>query len=133
MMHIYSEIIDFILYNQSYFAEELLNNFSQQSDSWRISLYFVANTRNEYVIMYCFTVLDVSAHHAVFRGSSIDHMVLLSRYSVEPYQPAVVGCSRRKQERNTRYSQRLSHVLPPGRATVRAQQTLQADCRHWAL
>ncbi|XP_076324683.1 LOW QUALITY PROTEIN: exportin-6-like [Tachypleus tridentatus] len=38
--------------------EELLNNFSYQEGAWRHSLYFMSNTRNEYVIMYCLTMLE---------------------------------------------------------------------------
>ena len=43
----------------SNFAEELLENFSQQRDAWHHCLFFMANTRNEYVLMYCMTVLEV--------------------------------------------------------------------------
>ena len=42
------------------FTEELLNNFSQTRECWRHSLYFLANTHNQYVMMYCMTVLEVS-------------------------------------------------------------------------
>ncbi|CAH1795674.1 unnamed protein product [Owenia fusiformis] len=38
--------------------EELLNNFSQQKDAWRHCLFYMANTGNEYVMMYCMTVLE---------------------------------------------------------------------------
>ncbi|XP_013401009.1 exportin-6-like [Lingula anatina] len=38
--------------------EELLNHFSQQRDAWHHSLYFLANTKNNYVMMFCLTVLD---------------------------------------------------------------------------
>ena len=43
----------------SLIAEELLNNFSQTRECWRHSLYFLANTENQYVMMYCMTVLEV--------------------------------------------------------------------------
>ena len=42
-----------------FIPEDLLTNFSQQKDSWRHCLYFVTTTHNEYVIMYCCTVLEV--------------------------------------------------------------------------
>lgn len=38
--------------------EELLNNFSQTQDSWKHCLFFMANTQNEYVMMFCLTVLE---------------------------------------------------------------------------
>lgn len=41
-------------------SEELLNNFSQTQDSWKHCLFFMANTQNEYVMMFCLTVLEVS-------------------------------------------------------------------------
>lgn len=43
-----------------FFSEELLNNFSQTQDSWKHCLFFMANTQNEYVMMFCLTVLEVS-------------------------------------------------------------------------
>lgn len=42
-------------------AEELLNNFAQQTGAWRHCLFFLSNTRNEYVMMYSLTVFEVSA------------------------------------------------------------------------
>lgn len=42
-------------------AEELLNNFAQQMGAWRYCLYFLSNTRNEYVMMYSLTVFEVSS------------------------------------------------------------------------
>lgn len=50
------------MYNQiamMFLSEELLNNFSQQRDAWRHCLFFQANTSNQYVSMYCMTVLEV--------------------------------------------------------------------------
>lgn len=41
-------------------AEELLNNFAQQNGAWRHCLFFLSNTRNEYVMMYSLTVFEVS-------------------------------------------------------------------------
>lgn len=41
-------------------AEELLNNFAQQTGAWRHCLFFLSNTRNEYVMMYSLTVFEVS-------------------------------------------------------------------------
>eukprot|EP00106_Octopus_bimaculoides_P006080 XP_014773522.1 PREDICTED: exportin-6-like [Octopus bimaculoides] len=38
--------------------EELLNLFSQTQDSWKHCLFYMANTQNEYVIMFCLTVLE---------------------------------------------------------------------------
>ena len=41
------------------FPEELLNNFSAQSGSWRHCFYFLMHTRNEYVMMYALSVFEV--------------------------------------------------------------------------
>lgn len=41
-------------------AEELLNSFAGQSGSWRHCLYFLSNSRNEYVMMYSLTVFEVT-------------------------------------------------------------------------
>ncbi|XP_038064327.1 exportin-6-like isoform X1 [Patiria miniata] len=38
--------------------EELLNNFSAQSGSWRHCFYFLAHTQNEYVMMYALSVFE---------------------------------------------------------------------------
>nr|XP_055032724.1 exportin-6 isoform X2 [Misgurnus anguillicaudatus] len=38
--------------------EELLNSFAGQSGSWRHCLYFLSNSRNEYVMMYSLTVFE---------------------------------------------------------------------------
>ncbi|KAG1658541.1 Exportin-6 [Nymphon striatum] len=38
--------------------EQLLNSFSQQRDSWQHCLYYMTNTQNEYVMMYCCTVIE---------------------------------------------------------------------------
>lgn len=51
-------------------AEELLNNFAQQTGAWRHCLFFLSNTRNEYVMMYSLTVFEVSSACAT---SAISH------------------------------------------------------------
>ncbi|XP_041363102.1 exportin-6-like isoform X2 [Gigantopelta aegis] len=38
--------------------EVLLESFGQTKDAWRHCLYFIANTSNEYVMMYCLNVLE---------------------------------------------------------------------------
>ncbi|XP_012676980.1 exportin-6 [Clupea harengus] len=38
--------------------EELLNTFASQAGSWRHCLYFLSNSRNEYVMMYSLTVFE---------------------------------------------------------------------------
>lgn len=38
--------------------ETLLDNFCQTQDAWRHSLYFLANTHNEYVMMFCMTATE---------------------------------------------------------------------------
>lgn len=50
-----------VIMSTSFFAEELLNNFAQQSGAWRHCLFFLSNTRNEYVMMYSLTVFEVSS------------------------------------------------------------------------
>jgi len=42
-----------------FIAEELLNSFAGQPGSWRHCLYFLSNSRNEYVMMYSLTVFEV--------------------------------------------------------------------------
>lgn len=49
-------------------AEELLNNFAQQNGAWRHCLFFLSNTRNEYVMMYSLTVFEVSSALGVVGG-----------------------------------------------------------------
>ncbi|XP_072337474.1 exportin-6 isoform X2 [Scyliorhinus torazame] len=39
--------------------EELLNNFAQQIGAWQHCIYFLSNTRNEYVMMYSLTVFEL--------------------------------------------------------------------------
>ena len=38
--------------------ETLLNDFGAQKDSWRMGFYFLANSTNEYVMMYSMTVVE---------------------------------------------------------------------------
>ena len=38
--------------------EALLNDFGAQKDSWKLGFYFLANTTNEYVMMYSMTVIE---------------------------------------------------------------------------
>ncbi|ESO82003.1 hypothetical protein LOTGIDRAFT_135499 [Lottia gigantea] len=38
--------------------EAVLNNFGQTKESWRHCLYFMANTQNEYVMMFCLSLLE---------------------------------------------------------------------------
>ncbi|XP_064607184.1 exportin-6-like [Liolophura sinensis] len=38
--------------------EDVLNNFSQTQDAWKHSLYYLAHTENQYVLMYCMTVVE---------------------------------------------------------------------------
>ncbi|XP_032184464.1 exportin-6 isoform X4 [Mustela erminea] len=38
--------------------EELLDNFAQQLGAWRLCLYFLSSTRNDYVMMYSLTVFE---------------------------------------------------------------------------
>ena len=38
--------------------ETLLNDFGAQKESWRMGFYFLANSTNEYVMMYSMTVIE---------------------------------------------------------------------------
>nr|XP_025709733.1 exportin-6 isoform X3 [Callorhinus ursinus]XP_025709917.1 exportin-6 isoform X3 [Callorhinus ursinus] len=40
------------------FPEELLDNFAQQIGAWRLCLYFLSSTGNDYVMMYSLTVFE---------------------------------------------------------------------------
>lgn len=42
--------------------EEILNNFTQTKDSWQHCLYYLSNTTNEYVMMFCLTALENLIH-----------------------------------------------------------------------
>lgn len=61
-------------------AEELLNNFAQQTGAWRHCLFFLSNTRNEYVMMYSLTVFEVS---------HVDGRHLFSVHSTVLYWPSL--------------------------------------------
>ena len=41
------------------FAESQLNSFVQMKDAWKMCLYFITHTHNEYVMMYAMNVLEV--------------------------------------------------------------------------
>lgn len=41
------------------FSEEILNDFTQTRDAWQHCLFYLANTHNEYVMMFCMTAIEV--------------------------------------------------------------------------
>uniref|UniRef100_A0A8C7QV62 Importin N-terminal domain-containing protein n=1 Tax=Oncorhynchus mykiss TaxID=8022 RepID=A0A8C7QV62_ONCMY len=59
-------------------AEELLNNFAQQMGAWRHCLYFLSNTRNEYVMMYSLTVFENLVNKMWLGVASQDKMEIRS-------------------------------------------------------
>ncbi|RXN01668.1 Exportin-6, partial [Acipenser ruthenus] len=73
--------------------EELLNNFAQQTGAWRYCLYFLSNTRNEYVMMYSLTVFENLINKMWLGLASQDKMeirsclpkLLLSEHKSLPY------------------------------------------------
>ncbi|KAG7459781.1 hypothetical protein MATL_G00214320 [Megalops atlanticus] len=73
--------------------EELLNNFAQQIGAWRYCLYFLSNTRNEYVMMYSLTVFENLVNKMWLGVPSQDKMeirsclpkLLLSEHKALPY------------------------------------------------
>ncbi|KAJ8250881.1 hypothetical protein GJAV_G00214310 [Gymnothorax javanicus] len=73
--------------------EELLNNFAQQTGAWRHCLYFLSNTRNEYVMMYSLTVFENLVNKMWLGVASQDKMeirgclpkLLLSEHKTLPY------------------------------------------------
>ncbi|XP_023654269.1 exportin-6 [Paramormyrops kingsleyae] len=73
--------------------EELLNNFAQQIGAWRYCLYFLSNTRNEYVMMYSLTVFENLVNKMWLGVPSQDRMeirgclpkLLLSEHKALPY------------------------------------------------
>ncbi|XP_069036853.1 exportin-6 [Lepisosteus oculatus] len=73
--------------------EELLNNFAQQIGAWRYCLYFLSNTRNEYVMMYSLTVFENLINRMWLGVPSQDKMeirsclpkLLLSEHKALPY------------------------------------------------
>lgn len=40
-------------------AEGQLNNFAQMNEAWKMCLFFITRTQNEYVMMYALNVLEV--------------------------------------------------------------------------
>uniref|UniRef100_A0A3B3YX66 Importin N-terminal domain-containing protein n=1 Tax=Poecilia mexicana TaxID=48701 RepID=A0A3B3YX66_9TELE len=73
--------------------EELLNNFAQQSGAWRHCLFFLSNTRNEYVMMYSLTVFENLVNKMWIGLASQDKMeirsclpkLLLAQHNSVPY------------------------------------------------
>ncbi|CAL1529210.1 unnamed protein product [Lymnaea stagnalis] len=43
--------------------ESILTNFTQMSNAWEMCLYFMSNTQNEYVMMYCLNVQETLISH----------------------------------------------------------------------
>uniref|UniRef100_A0A3Q3ACL7 Exportin 6 n=1 Tax=Kryptolebias marmoratus TaxID=37003 RepID=A0A3Q3ACL7_KRYMA len=73
--------------------EELLNNFVQQTGAWRHCLFFLSNTRNEYVMMYSLTVFENLVNKMWIGLASQDKMeirsclpkLLLAQHKSVPY------------------------------------------------
>uniref|UniRef100_A0A8C2XSS3 Exportin 6 n=1 Tax=Cyclopterus lumpus TaxID=8103 RepID=A0A8C2XSS3_CYCLU len=73
--------------------EELLNNFAQQTGAWRQCLFFLSNTRNEYVMMYSLTVFENLVNKMWIGVASQDKMeirsclpkLLLAQHKSVPY------------------------------------------------
>uniref|UniRef100_A0A3P8WA05 Exportin 6 n=1 Tax=Cynoglossus semilaevis TaxID=244447 RepID=A0A3P8WA05_CYNSE len=73
--------------------EELLNNFAQQTGAWRHCLFFLSNTRNEYVMMYSLTVFENLVNKMWIGVASQDKMeirtclpkLLLAQHKTVPY------------------------------------------------
>uniref|UniRef100_H3DNN8 Exportin 6 n=1 Tax=Tetraodon nigroviridis TaxID=99883 RepID=H3DNN8_TETNG len=73
--------------------EELLNNFAQQNGAWRHCLFFLSNTRNEYVMMYSLTVFENLVNKMWIGVASQDKMeirsclpkLLLAQHKTVPY------------------------------------------------
>uniref|UniRef100_A0A667Y364 Exportin 6 n=1 Tax=Myripristis murdjan TaxID=586833 RepID=A0A667Y364_9TELE len=73
--------------------EELLNNFAQQTGAWRHCLFFLSNTRNEYVMMYSLTVFENLVNKMWLGVASQDKMeirsclpkLLLAQHKAMPY------------------------------------------------
>ncbi|KAM6962761.1 exportin-6 [Aplochiton taeniatus] len=73
--------------------EELLNNFAQQTGAWRLCLFFLSNTSNEYVMMYSLTVFENLVNKMWLGVASQDKMeirsclpkLLLAQYKAMPY------------------------------------------------
>ncbi|XP_071128890.1 exportin-6-like [Mytilus edulis] len=58
--------------------ETILNSFCQTRDAWRHSLYFLANTRNEYVMMFCMTAMENMINRQWIGLSAEDKLVIRS-------------------------------------------------------
>ncbi|XP_045213258.2 exportin-6-like [Mercenaria mercenaria] len=57
--HLMSEFFNAVTSNdRKRQIEEILNQFSQTRDCWKQCLFFLSNSQNEYVMMYCLTVLE---------------------------------------------------------------------------
>uniref|UniRef100_A0A3P9BW10 Exportin 6 n=1 Tax=Maylandia zebra TaxID=106582 RepID=A0A3P9BW10_9CICH len=73
--------------------EELLNNFAQQTGAWRHCMFFLSNTRNEYVMMYSLTVFENLVNKMWIGVASQDKMeirsclpkLLLAQHKSVPY------------------------------------------------
>ncbi|MED6276870.1 Exportin-6 [Characodon lateralis] len=73
--------------------EEVLNNFAQQTGAWRHCLFFLSNTRNEYVMMYSLTVFENLVNKMWIGLASQDKMeirsclpkLLLAQHKSVPY------------------------------------------------
>ncbi|KAI3359285.1 hypothetical protein L3Q82_002800 [Scortum barcoo] len=73
--------------------EELLNNFAQQTGAWHHCLFFLSNTRNEYVMMYSLTVFENLVNKMWIGVASQDKMeirsclpkLLLAQHKSVPY------------------------------------------------
>ncbi|XP_072125332.1 exportin-6 isoform X2 [Mobula birostris] len=73
--------------------EELLNNFAQQIGAWQHCIYFLSNTRNEYVMMYNLTVFENLINKMWLGVPSQDKMeirsclpkLLLAHHKTMPY------------------------------------------------
>ncbi|XP_060696656.1 exportin-6 isoform X2 [Hemiscyllium ocellatum] len=73
--------------------EELLNNFAQQIGAWQHCIYFLSNTRNEYVMMYSLTVFENLINKMWLGVPSQDKMeirsclpkLLLAHHKTMPY------------------------------------------------
>ncbi|XP_069761396.1 exportin-6 isoform X5 [Narcine bancroftii] len=73
--------------------EQLLNNFAQQIGAWQHCIYFLSNTRNEYVMMYNLTVFENLINKMWLGVPSQDKMeirsclpkLLLAHHKTMPY------------------------------------------------
>jgi hypothetical protein len=89
------------------FTEELLNNFAQQIGAWRLCLYFLSSTRNDYVMMYSLTVFEVSCQAILYFTE------VIGGHSAMPLA-LDLNCD----PQTTGKRRRLSQGLHPGTASV---------------